>query len=89
MQVDQASWHQSKELQIPAHMRLIAQPASSPELNPVEHLWEELREKHLANRAFASLDEVIDKVCDGLNQLEADPQRLRSMTYFPHFRSVS
>src|SRR5260370_34803463 len=37
----------------------------------------------------SSLDEVIDKVCDGLNQLEADPERLRSMTYFPHFRSVS
>jgi len=55
----------------------------------VEHVWEELREKHLTNLAFASLDEVIDKVCDGLNQLEADPERLRSMTYFPHFRSAS
>ncbi len=42
-----------------------------------------------ANLALASLDEVIDKVCDGLNQLEADPERLRSMTYFPHFRSSS
>ena len=89
MQVDQAGWHQSKELKIPANMRLIAQPAYSPELNPVEHVWEEVREKHLANLAFASLDEVIDKVCDGLNQLEDDPERLRSMTYFPHFRSVS
>jgi len=89
MQVDQAGWHRSKELKIPANMRLIAQPAYSPELNPVEHVWEELREKHLANLALASLDEVIDKVCDGLNQLEADPERLRSMTYFPHFRSVS
>jgi hypothetical protein len=28
-------------------------------------------------------------VCDGLNQLEANPERLRSMTYFPHFRSIS
>jgi hypothetical protein len=55
----------------------------------VEHVWEELREKHLANLALASLDEVIDKVCDGLNQLEANPERLRSMTYFPHFRSIS
>ena len=89
MQVDQASWHGSKELKIPANIRLIPQPAYSPELNPVEHVWEELREKHLANRALASLDEVIDKVCEGLNQLEADPERLRSMTYFPHFRSVS
>jgi hypothetical protein len=89
MQVDQAGWHLSKDLKIPTNMRLIAQPAYSPELNPVEHVWEEVREKHLANLALASLDEVIDKVCDGLNQLEANPERLRSMTYFPHFRSVS
>ena len=90
MQVDRAGWHRSKALKIPANMRLIAQPAYSPEPeSSVEHVWEEVREKHLANLALASLDEVIDKVCDGLNQLEADPQRLRSMTYFPHFRSVS
>src|SRR6266567_1925755 len=89
MQVDQAGWHESKDLKIPENMRLIPQPAYSPELNPVEHVWEELREKHLSNLALASLDEVIDKVCDGLNQLEADPEHLRSMTYFPHFRSIS
>jgi transposase len=89
MQVDQAGWHWSKDLKIPENIRLIAQPAYSPELNPIEHVWEELREKHLANRALASLDEVIDKVCDGLNQLEANPERLCSLTYFPHFRMVS
>ena len=89
MQVDQAGWHESKDLKIPENMRLIPQPAYSPELNPVEHVWEELREKHLSNLALASLDEVIDKVCDGLNQLEADPEHLRSMTYFPHFRMIS
>ena len=89
MQVDQASWHLTNELTIPEHIRLVAQPAYSPELNPVEHVWEELREKQLANRALPTLDDVIDKVCDGLNQLEADPERLRSMTYFPHFRSLS
>ena len=89
MQVDQASWHLTDELTIPENVRLIAQPAYSPELNPVEHVWEELREKHLSNLALASLDEVIDKVCEGLNQLEADPERLRSLTYFPHFRMVS
>ena len=89
MQVDQASWHGAKDLRIPANIRLIAQPAYSPELNPVEHIWKELREKQLANLALLSLDEVIDKVCDGLNQLEADTERLRSLTYFPHFRMVS
>ena len=89
MQVDQASWHVTKDLKIPDNIRLIPQPAYSPQLNPVEHIWDELREKQLANLALPSLDAVIDKVCEGLNQLEADPQRLRSMTYFPHFRMVS
>jgi hypothetical protein len=58
----------------------------SPELNPVEHLWEELREKQLPNLALDTLDEVIEKVCDGLKQRESDPEQLPSLTYFPHFR---
>jgi putative transposase len=89
MQVDQAGWHQAKDLNVPENIRLIPQPPYSPELNPVEHLWEHLREKKLPNLACSSLEEVIDKVCQGLIQLESEPQRLRSLTYFPHFRSVS
>lgn len=86
MQVDRAGWHQAKDLIVPDNIRLIAQPAYSPELNPVEHLWEDLREKQFPNLALAALDEVVDRVCNGIKQLEADPERLRSMTYFPHFR---
>jgi hypothetical protein len=89
MQVDQAGWHRAKDLVVPDNIRLIFQPAHSPELNPVEHVWEERREKHLPNLALASLEDVMDKLCAGLNQLEADSERLRSMTYFPHFRAVS
>lgn len=86
MQVDQAAWHHSKELQVPENIRLIPQPPYSPELNPVEHLWDHLREKKLPNCACSSLEEVIDKVCEGLLQLE--PEQIRSMTYFPHFRTL-
>ena len=89
MQVDQAGWHQAKDLQVPENIRLIPQPPYSPELNPVEHLWEHLREKKLPHLACSSLDEVIDKVCEGLTQLEAESERLRSLTYFPHFRNTS
>ena len=89
MQVDQASGHVSKALRIPDNIRLIAQPAYSPQLNPVEHVWEELREKKLSNLALPSLEAVIDKVCEGLNQLEDAPEYLRSLTDFPHFRMVS
>jgi len=86
MQVDRAGWHGAKALIVPDNIRLIPQPACSPELNPVEHIWEEVREKQLPNLALPALDEVVDCVCTGLQLLEADPERLRSMTYFPHFR---
>ncbi len=89
MQVDQAGWHQANDLQVPENIRLIPQPAYSPQLNPTEHIWEDLREKQFPNVACSSLDEVIDRLCEGLIQLESEPQRLRSMTYFPHFRRAS
>ena len=89
IQVDQAGWHSAKDLIIPENIRLIPQPAYSPELNPVEHIWEELREKAFSNRVFVSLDTVIDTLCDQLRQLEDNSKLLHSMTYFPHFRMVS
>jgi putative transposase len=84
MQVDQAGWHRSKELVIPANIRLIEQPAYSPEVNPVEHLWEELREKYLHNRLFSSLDLLVEVLCQALNELTDDKERLTSMMSFPH-----
>ena len=86
MQVDQAGWHRAKDLQVPENIRLIFQPPYSPEVNPVEHLWEELREKYLHNRLFPSLQGLIEVLCQALADLTQDKQRLRSMMFFPHFR---
>lgn len=88
MQVDGAGWHRANDLVIPENIRLIPQPAYSPELNPVEHIWDELREKYFQNRSFSSLDLVIDALCQGLNALVNDPERLRSLTDFPHLKVV-
>ena len=86
MQVDQAGWHRSKELSVPENMRLIEQPPYSPQVNPVEHLWEELREKYFHNRLYSSLDLLTDELCRGLNELTDDQERLRSMMSFPHLK---
>jgi transposase len=86
MQVDQASWHDSKDLLVPENMRLIPQPAYSPELNPVEHIWDEIREKHFSNVCYSSLDSVIQTLSDALLEISSHPSYLRSMTYFPHLR---
>jgi len=88
MQVDQAGWHCAKALIIPENMRLIAQPPYSPELNPVEHIWEELREKYFYNRVFPSLESLTDVLCLALNTLAGDQQRVKSMTNFPHLQIV-
>jgi len=84
MQVDGAGWHHARELVIPSNVRLIEQPPYSPEVNPVEHIWDELREKYFHNRVFASLESLIDVLCQGLNELAGDTKRLRSLTGFPH-----
>jgi len=52
MQVDKASWHRSKYLKIPENIRLIHQPSYSPQLMPVEHIWEEIKENHFYNHVF-------------------------------------
>ena len=84
MQVDQAGWHHAHDLVIPENIRLIEQPPYSPEVNPVEHIWDELREKYFHNRTFSSLALLIDVLCQGLNELTGDKKRLRSLTGFPH-----
>lgn len=86
MQVDQASWHRCDALVVPENIRLLLQPPYSPELNPTEHIWEEIREKHFYNWVFESIDAVMDRLCQGLQDLMKIPERLRSMTYFPHLR---
>ncbi len=86
MLVDQAGWHKSKTLIIPENVRLIPQPPHSPELNPVEHVWEDLRENAMPNAAFKSLDQVEQALCHRLVDLGNNPVRLRSMTNFPYLR---
>jgi transposase len=86
MQVDRASWHRSQYLQLPETIRLIFQPPYSPEVNPVEHLWGELREKYFSNRIFPSLDALQDHLCSAMNELSSNHATVRSITYFPHIR---
>jgi len=84
MLADQVGWHIAQKSEVPEYIRLIKLPPRSPELNPSEHIWEELREKNFANRAFRDLDEVEDTLWQGLNDPAQQPEKLRSMTNFPY-----
>jgi len=79
MVVDGAGWHRSQALELPQNLKLFFLPPYSPELNPQEHLWDELREKYFHNKAFDSLDALEDNLVKGLQALEADPARVKSI----------
>src|SRR5262245_41959058 len=55
--VDQAGWHMSTRLVVPANITIILLPPKCPELNPVENVWQFMRENWLSNRVFKSYDD--------------------------------
>jgi hypothetical protein len=89
MVVDGASSHKAKDLVIPDNIRLLALPPSAPELNPQEHIWDELREKAFPNRVFSHLEAVIRQLEQGMHGLAGDRDRLRSLTAWPWIVSLN
>ncbi len=80
--LDGAGWHIAGELIVPPAMRLELLPPYSPELDPVELLWDYIRDHYTGNHAFRSVDEVEGALCTGFQELARTPSFLRSMTLF-------
>ena len=82
--LDGAGWHVSEGLTVPPNLTLIHPPPYSPELNPVERVWEYLRDRWLSHRVLAGgYEAVVGAACAAWNALLAEPGRLRSLTSFP------
>ena len=81
--LDGAPAHRAGELRVPPNMALLRLPPYAPELNPVEHLWDELREKYFANRVFHSLGAVIVQAVGALQQFAQTPAALQTLTGWP------
>ena len=77
--VDQAGWHVSRQLVVPENLTLVLLPPRSPELNPVENVWQFLRENWLSNRIFANEADIVDHCCAAWNELMAQPWRIMSL----------
>lgn len=83
MVLDGAGWHRSESLSLASNLRLLKLPPYSPELNPVEHLWDDLREKSFHNRIFESLDALENHLEVALHDRELDHQRVHSIVAWP------
>lgn len=83
MVIDGAGWHRSDALKAPANIYLLKLPPYAPELNPIEHVWDELREKYFHNQVFKSLEALEDRLAAALKTLEDDPKRVGSIVSWP------
>jgi transposase len=81
--LDRSGPHIDGELKVPARVHVERLPSKSPELNPEEHIWDHIREKHFANKLFPSMATVISELRRALRSLAIQPELVRSMTSFP------
>lgn len=87
--LDKAGWHISNRVQLPENLLLLHLPAYSPELNPVELLWREIRRKYFHNRIFKSLDDVENTLSTALAAYQNNTESFRQLSHgFSHFSTI-
>ena len=67
--LDQAGWHSTPKLKVPDNITLLFLPPRSPELNPVENIWQFMRDNWLSNRIFTDYEDILAHCCDAWNKL--------------------
>ena len=77
--LDQAGWHTTDKLNLPANITLLPLPPRSPELNPVENVWQYMRENWLSNLVFASQDQILATCCEAWIKLTQEPWTIMSI----------
>ena len=70
--MDNAIWHKSNTLEIPSNVELAFIPLYTPEMNPIEQVWKEIRKRGFKNKDFQTLEAVIDKLQEVIQGLEKE-----------------
>ena len=77
--MDQAGWQLSHMLVVPSNITILPLPPKCPELNPVENVWQFMRDNWLSNRVFQTYDAILDHCCEAWNKLIEQPWRIMSI----------
>jgi hypothetical protein len=79
--LDRAGWHTTGRLVVPKNITLVFLPSRAPELNPVENIWQYLRQNWLSNRVFETYEAIIEAACDlGVASSPSPPPSPQSAT---------
>ena len=68
---DGAMWHKANSLIIPEQISLIFIPPYTPEMNPIEQIWKEIRKRGFRNEVFQTLEKVVEGLCEVIHKLPA------------------
>ena len=77
--MDRVGWHSTSKLKVPKNITIILLPPKSPELNPVENIWQYLRANWLSNRVFETYEAIVDAACGAWNNLIDQPDTITSI----------
>ena len=77
--IDRAGWHTTGRLEIPSNITLMFLPPRAPELNPVENIWQFMRDNWLSNRIFKTYDDIVALCCEAWNRLIDQPGKIMSI----------
>src|SRR4030042_1316895 len=86
--MDVAGRHSSKELEIPANVFVLLLPPYSPELNPAELIWRQLRQRKLSNRLYPTIDDLEAAVDEAWLWISNQQGELSSLCLFPGIKSA-
>ena len=77
---DGAGWHQrGRQLVVPDNIAMLTLPAYSPELNPMENVWDYLRQNKLCSRVWDTYEDIVEACKQAWHFLIDDPDRIRSL----------
>ena len=77
---DGAPCHSKGALEIPANIRVVTLPPYSPQLNPSENNWDDMREKFFGNLVFDSIQAVEKHLATACKFYEQNPQTVKSFS---------
>ncbi|MBO0905474.1 IS630 family transposase [Jiella sp. MQZ13P-4] len=77
---DGAGYHKSHDLNVPGNITIVELPPYAPELNPVENVWQYLRQNKLAITVFDDYAHIVDVCCDAWTFFARNPATVASIT---------
>lgn len=77
--MDGAGWHQHRIVDEFDNVTIMKLPAYSPELNPIEQVWQWLRQNELANRCFKGYEDIVEQCTRAWNSFINDVERVKNL----------